>query len=206
MNEELNIAELLKLINGIDICDFQYFYQLLKKRTVILNSDIDESLIECVYLPLKNFEEDDSTEEVTLILNSGGGNVSDGFFLANYIANYSKPLKIIVAGYACSMATIILAAGGKNNNVTRVCYPSSYSLIHDGFVALSASEAKTANDILEFNNKIDKNIRQFIIDNTNITPELYDSKTRHQWFLDSHEMLELNLVDKILGESEKNDV
>lgn len=206
MNEEIDITELLKLINGIDICDFQYFYQLLKKRTVIFNTDIDESIIESVYLPLKNFEEDDSHEEITLILNSSGGSVSDGFFLANYIANYTKPLKIIVTGYACSMATVILAAGGKNSNITRVCYPSSYSLLHDGYIALSAQETKTAADIMSFNEQIDLRIRQFIIDNTNITPELYDSKARHQWFLNAKEMLELNLVDKILGEGENNDL
>jgi ATP-dependent protease ClpP protease subunit len=37
-------------------------------------------------LPLKAFEEDDSTEPVTLILNSSGGSVSDGFFLAYYLS------------------------------------------------------------------------------------------------------------------------
>lgn len=200
MNEEIDITELLKLINGIDICDFQYFYQLLNKRTVILNAEIDESIIETAYLPLKNFEEDDKQDEVTLILNSAGGSVSDGFFLAQYLANYSKPLKIIVTGYACSMATVILCAGGKNKNITRVCYPNSYALVHDGFVALSASEAKTANDIMEFNNKVDASVRDFMISNTKITPELYDSKTRHQWFITAKEMLELGLVDKILGE------
>lgn len=205
MDEELDITAFLKLINGIDICDYQYFYQLLKKRTVIFNSDVDSSIVEAVYLPLKNFEEDNINEPVTLILNSSGGSVSDGFFLANYLATYSKPLNIIVTGYAASMAAVILCGGGKNPNVTRVCYPSTYCLIHDGYIALSTAESKTAGDIMAFNDRVDAQIRQFIIDNTKITPELYDSKTRHQWFLDSHEMLEFNIVDKILGESDNSD-
>lgn len=81
-----------------------------------------------------------------------GGAVSDGFFLAHYIAHYKKKLNIIVTGCAASMAAVILAGGGKNSNVTRYCYPSSYALIHDGYVALQASEAKTASDIMDFNN------------------------------------------------------
>lgn len=73
---------------------------------------------------------------MTLILNSIGGTVSDGFFLAHYIANYKKKLNIIVTGCAASMAAVILCGGGKNENVTRYCYPSSYALIHDGYVTL----------------------------------------------------------------------
>lgn len=197
--DELDLVSFIKQISALDPVQYQYFYQLLKKRTVIFNSDVDESIIETVYLPLKDFEEDTSTEPVTLILNSSGGSVSDGFFLANYLTKYSKPLKIIVAGYAASMSAVILCAGGKNPNITRVCYPSTYALIHDGYITLSTSESKTADDVLEFNKKVDSKIRQFIIDNTNITEELYNSKSRQQWFLSAEEMKELNLVDEIIG-------
>ncbi len=204
--EEFDLIDLLNIIKsavGSDAVTYQYFYQLLKKRTVIFNKDVDEDIVETVYLPLKNFEEDDSNDPVTLILNSSGGSVSDGFFLANYLSQYSKPLKIIVPGYAASMAAVILCAGGRNSNILRVCYPSTYALIHDGYVALQASEAKTAGDIMDFNNKIDLQIKNFIIQNTKITEELYDSKSRHQWFLDSKEMLELGLIDEIIGADNK---
>jgi len=57
------------------------------------------------------------------------------------------------------MATVLLAAGGKNENVIRSCYPCSYVLLHDGYVALAAAESKTAADIMAFNDKIDNKIR-----------------------------------------------
>lgn len=184
---------------GMDPITYQYFNQLLNHRTVIFNRDVDESLIETVYLPLRDFEQDNITTPVTLLLNSPGGSVTDGFFLAQYLAKYSKPLNIIVPGYAASMAAVILAGGGKNPNVVRYCYPSTYALIHDGYVALSASEAKTANDIMAFNNKVDADVRDFIINNTNITAEEFDAQARHQWFLSADEMLKYNLIDKIYG-------
>jgi ATP-dependent Clp protease protease subunit len=160
-------------------------------------------VVEKVFLPLRDFEKDSSTEPVTLILNSSGGSVSDGFFLAHYLAHYSKPLNIIITGYAASMAAVILAGGGKNENIIRSCFPCTYGLIHDGYVALAASETKTANDIMAFNDSMDKQIRQFFIDNTNITEEMYDSKSRHQWFLSAQEMLDLGLVDRIIGITEE---
>ena len=194
--EKLNSTELSPIM-------YQYYEQLFHHRTIILNDDISEHIVEYVYLPLKSFEEDDSMEPVTLILNSSGGSVSDGFFLAYYISQYSKPLNIVVLGYACSMATVLLAAGGKNENVIRMCYPCSYVLIHDGYVALAASEAKTANDIMIFNNEIDSKIRDFFLENTDLTSQEYDTHARHQWFLFADEMKKKNLIDKIIGVDEE---
>ena len=184
--------------SSVDAIEYQYFHQMLDNRTIIFNSEISEDIVETLYLPLRDFENDDSDEPITIILNSVGGSVSDGFFLANFLASYKKKINLIVAGYAASMAAVIISAGGKNDNITRYCYPSTYVLIHDGYVALSASEAKTANDIMAFNNLVDENIRKFIITNTNITEELYDSKARKQWFISAEEALELNLIDKIM--------
>ena len=195
--DELN--SIIKMFST-DLCpsDYQYFHQLLHNRTIIFNSSIDEDIIETIYLPLKDFEEDESQKPVTLILNSPGGSVTDGFFLAYYIAHYKKPLNILVTGYAASMAAVILAGGGKNEKVTRMCYPCSYALLHDGYIGLDTTETKTAVDIMAFNDKLDKDIKQFILDNTAITEELYDSKARHQWFLTAQEMYEYKLIDKIL--------
>ena len=198
---DLDLASLLEQ-GGLNVIDYQYFNQLFNHRTVIFNKDINEDIVESVFLPLKDFEEDDCTTPVTLILNCIGGSVSDGFFLAHYISQYKKPLNILVLGYAASMAAVILAAGGHNENVTRTCYPCTYGLIHDGQVAIQASEAKTAADIMAFNDSIDQQIRQFFIDNTKITAELYDSKSRKQWFLTAKEMRDYGLIDKIIGVDE----
>ena len=201
----MDLDELLTSMQnfGFDPATYQYFNQLLNHRTIIFNCDVQEDLIEKVYIPLRDFEKDDSMEPITIIMNSSGGSVSDGFFLAHYISQYSKPLNIIVPGYACSMAAVILAGGGKNENVIRSCFPCSYALIHDGYVALAAQETKTANDIMAFNDNVDRQIRQFFVDNTNITEEEYDSHTRHQWFLRADEMLEAGLIDRIYGQTEE---
>ncbi len=187
---------------GFDPVEYQYFHQLLEKRTIVFNQEIGEDIIENVYLPLKDFEEDDVTKPVTLILNSPGGSVSDSFFLAYYLSTYKKPLHVMVTGYAASMAAVILSGCGKNPNITRYCYPSSYALIHDGYIALQSSEVKTAEDIMNFNKNVDTQIRDFIVAHTNITQEQYDSQARHQWFLNAKEMKEAGLVDIILGSDE----
>lgn len=188
---------------GFDPVMYQYFHQLLDNRTVVMNEYVTDATVEKVFLPMREFEKDDSKDPVTIILNSCGGDVSNGFYLAQYISQYSKPLHIIVPGIAASMAGIILAGGGKNENVTRYCFPASYVLLHDGYVALESSEARTADDIMDFNKRVDADIRQFIIDNTNISAELYDKHARQQWFIKSTEMKELGLIDRIYGVDDK---
>jgi len=188
---------------GFDPITYQYFHQLLDKRTIILNEYVTDATVEKVYLPLKEFEEDYSTDPVTLILNSCGGSVANGLYLAQYISLYSKPLNIIVPGMAASMAGIILAGGGKNENVIRYGFPASYVLLHDGYVALESSESRTADDIMEFNKSVDVDIRDFIIANTNITPEMYDAHTRKQWFIKGKELIDLGMLDHLYGVDDK---
>jgi len=199
MRKDLEFLDIVKEYSELDPIGYEYFNQRFNHRTILFNREVDEDIVETVYLPLKEFEEDISNEPVTLILNSIGGSVSDGFFLANYLTKYKKKLDIIVTGYAASMAAVILASGGKNPNITRKCYPSTYALIHDGYITFAPSETKTAGDIMAFNDRVDANIRQFILDNTNITPEQYDGQARKQWFIDAKTMKELNLVDEIIG-------
>ena len=195
--EELNFLDFIKGCD-LDPITYQYWHQLFHNRTIIFNDEVGEDIVEKVYLPLMDFENDDCTTPVTLILNSCGGSVTEGFFFAHYLKNYKKPLNIIVCGCAASMAAVILAAGGKNPNITRKCYPSSYLLIHDGFITIGTSESKTAIDFVDFNNTVDKDIRDFILTNTNISAELYDSKTRKQWFIKAEEAKSLNLIDEII--------
>ena len=179
--------------------NYQYFQNLLENRTIIYNEEINENIVESVIIPLLQFEKDDSTEPVTLYLSTIGGSVSDSLVLCNIIDYYKKPLTIVVFGYAASMGTVILAAGSKNPNVTRVCYPFSYGLLHAGSQAFGG-EALTVADALEFSQRLDKKMKYYILEHTNITEEEYDSKARTQWYLDAHDLKKYGFIDKIIGE------
>ena len=100
------------------------------------------------------------------------------------------------------MATVFLAAAAKNPNITTYCYKNSYALIHDGYVALAASESGTAQDIMAFNHAMDEKIKDIIVNNTKITEEEYKTAARKQWFLFSEDMKKYGLVDKIIGEDD----
>ena len=185
-------------VSGLDICQYQYFNNLLNRRTIVLNDEIGQDFLETVVLPLKEFEEDDSTKPVKLILNTPGGSVTDGLMICNVIDLYKKRLEIIVPSYACSMGTIILCAGNNNPNVTKKAYPFSFALFHSGQTYLEG-DTHLVEDAMDFNKATDAKIRDYVVKNTKITEELYMSHYRKQWFLSSEEMLQYGLIDEIIG-------
>lgn len=186
---------------SIDPATYQYFDKLMNQRTIIFNQEVDERIVERVAIPLLDFEKDSSNDPVTLIFSTVGGSVSDGFVLCNIIDNYQKPLDIIVLGYAASMGTIMLAAGSKNPNVTRKCYPFTYALLHAGSTAFSG-ESLTVQDTLEFNKRVDEKVKQFVISHTNVSEDEYMQHERKQWFLDADDMLKYGFVDEIIGKED----
>lgn len=186
---------------SIDPATYQYFDKLMNQRTIIFNQEVDERIVERVAIPLLDFEKDSSNDPVTLIFSTVGGSVSDGFVLCNIIDTYKKPLNIIVLGYAASMGTIMLAAGSKNPNVTRKCYPFTYALLHAGSTAFSG-ESLTVQDTLEFNKRVDEKVKQFVISHTNVSEDEYMQHERKQWFLDADDMLKYGFVDEIIGKED----
>lgn len=182
----------------LDPVMYQYFDSLLNHRSVILNSQIDENFFEYIVLPLLKFEQDDSMEPVKLYLNTPGGSTADGLMLCNVIDNYKKPLKIIVPSYSCSMGTIILCSGNHNKNVQKLCYPFSFALFHSGQTYIGG-ESTSVEDVMNFNKSVDDKIRQYVINNTNISEKEYQEHQRKQWYLTADEMLKFGLVDEIIG-------
>lgn len=185
--------------SGMNSVNYQYFNQLLNHRTITLNDAIDICLIENVILPLKEFEEDDSTSPVTLILNSPGGDVVTGLPLINIIDNYTKPLNIVVFGYAYSMGTILMCSGNKNPNVKKYCYPFSTFLFHAGSLTASG-DTNNVRDYMDFAEKQDEEIKKYIFENTNITEEQWDKMNRREYYFNAHQAKEYGLIDVIIGE------
>lgn len=198
--EFLNIPE---RYSNLDIINYQYFNNLLNHRTIVFNSEVDDTILESIMLPLMNFEKDDSDEPITLIINTDGGDVINSMPLLNIIDNYKKRLNIICF-HAFSMGANIMCAGKHNPNVKKYCYPYSYLLFHNGQSAVAA-EARTVEDFINFYKKLDENIGNYIVSHTNIPKEEYETFDRKQVFLDSKKMLLYGIVDEIIGEAKLHD-
>src|SRR6266478_2001251 len=71
-----------------------------------------------------------SNDLITVVLNSVGGNIDDGYAIFDLIKASASPVTIQVIGQASSMAMVILQAA-----TIRQAYPSSRFLLHDGSIS-----------------------------------------------------------------------
>ena len=194
---EINLDEVLSQTGAVD----EYF-QLrdLKSRRLFLHDDIRMESIEDVVKHILRYNTEDKgipcedRVPIVLFISSEGGEVYSGFELIDAIENSKTPVYTVNMGYHLSMAFLIGIAGKK-----RFATKNAKYLWHDGIMGGVNSYAKMR-DQMEFQRQTEDRTRQFILDHTNISPELYDSKFRVEWYMYAEEAKALGITDYIIGE------
>ena len=144
----------------------------------------------------------DPNEEIEILLNSVGGDVQDGFGIADRIRNMPNLVNIKISGYAASIASVIALAG---DNVSMS--PTALFMIHNpSTIALGESEdLRKAADILD---KIQQSLIDVYVSAIAMRGKLInrsEEETRQQvenwinaetWF-SAQEALEAGFIDKI---------
>lgn len=174
------------------------YYSGIKKRTFYVTDEISEQTTNLITIPLLEADNDGTLEPITIYINTPGGSVHDGFTLVSAIQQLQSPTQVIVLGYAYSMGALILMAGHNNPNVVRKCYSFSTALLHGGSQLVSGSNS-AVKDFFHFYEKFEKRIENFVLTHSKVTPEEYDKVDRYELYFDSDQMLELGLVDEIIG-------
>lgn len=171
-----------------------------KARKLYINYEIDENLIDdIVYNILKINTEDkgvpiEERKPILLYVTSNGGSVVDGFSLIDVILNSKTPVYTINLSYQYSMGFLIGLAGVKRFATKNATY-----LLHDGsnFVFNSTSKVK---DQLEFQNKQEQRIKDYVLSRSNLSEKEYEDKLRIEWYMYSDEAKEKGFTDFIIGE------
>lgn len=197
-NEGLDFLQDVISYSQLDIQAYQYFHNLLQRRTIVFNEEVDTDIVESLMMPLLEFEKDDSEEPVTLILATPGGSTLAGLSVCNIIDNYKKKLNIIVPNYALSMGFYITIAGRDNPNVKKYAYPYTFFLLHAGETGASG-ESGSVKDLILFYDHIDEMIQDYVLSHTFITKEDYLTHIRKQWYFTAEEAKNAGIIDYIIG-------
>lgn len=193
------LAEILQKPETLEPSVYQYWKGIKEKRRIIVNEQVDENLIESVFIPLMDMDNDGSGEPIEIILCTPGGSVLDGMPLCNLIDSLKTPTTIRVISYAYSMGAYILMAGYNNPNVHKVAYPFSTALIHGGSLNLEGA-LDSVKDTMKFQNKIDSKIKDYVLSHSKMTDKEYKKLDRVEAWLTADDMLKYGLIDEIIGE------
>lgn len=172
----------------------------LQARKLFLNDEISFASVDDIVKHIFRYNAEDKEipadgrDPIYLYVNSVGGDVYAGLYLIDAIKNSKTPVYTINMGIWFSMGFVIGLSGHK-----RFATKHSKFLWHDGMTGGMNSSSKFR-DTVEFQNRQEDEIRNFVLDNTKITAELYDSKSRMEWYMFASEAKELGVVDYIIGE------
>lgn len=172
----------------------------LPTRTMIIEGDSTSST-EDIYGAVKNLHILDSLasqSEITILMNSDGGDNTLGYMLYDAIKSCKNHVKMIVYGNASSMGSIVLQAADE-----RILMPHTHVMIHFGEVGLPMQHPKSAEAWLNHYKQMDKQNLQILFDRIKekkprFTLDKLKELCEHDTVLTAKEAVELGLADKIM--------
>ena len=172
----------------------------LDRRIIVLNSDIDDSLIENLILFIMKWNQEDmnlpieSREPIKIYINSTGG---DSFIAATTLSIFEQsktPIIGVNISLCASAAFHIYLACHE-----RYAFENSIFLQHDGEITIAQSGSK-ARDTMDFVQDLEQQMKKHVLNRTKITEELYDKIYSQEYWMLAKKAKELGVVDKIVGE------
>lgn len=172
---------------------------LEEERTVYINAPVTAAMSAFFNLALLKMEKADREGDITVYINSPGGEVTAGLSMVDTMDTVSCPVSTVCVGQASSMGAVILMCGTKGR---RRILPHSYVLIHQILAGLGEGLRK-ASDIEAFASVISrrkKEMTELIASRTGQNPEKVENDLESDYTLSSLDALNYGIVDEIVGE------
>lgn len=172
------------------------YYRLLKSRVITINDAVDSKLAKDVNAKLLFLEQEDPEKEITVFINSPGGEIFSGFSIFDTMNFVQPKVRTVAAGLCASIAIIILLGGEKGQ---RFAFPNSRLLIHQpsvhGQIYGQASDLEiAANEIMIAKEKIN----HIISSHTGQPMDKVAIDTERDYWLSPEESIDYGLIDKII--------
>ena len=160
----------------------------------------DTSVKKCINT-LTAWSRDEPACEITLYINSPGGDIIAGFSLIDFLVDLranGHHIRTVALGMAASMSAVILQAGDE-----RVMGSNAILLIHEGSLGAIGSFGEVEDRVRLIEKLHTRIFSLFASRATPINPKtterfLHAKAKRTDWWLDSGEAMSLGLVDSIL--------
>ena len=172
---------------------FDIYSRLLEDRVIFLSGTINTDLANLVVAQLIYLESKDPTKDISLYINSPGGEVVAGLAIYDTMNYIRCDVSTICVGMAASMGAFLLSSGAKGK---RFALPNSEIMIHQvlGGAQGQASDVEIhTRHLLETKRKLNEILAQ----NTGKSVEQVERDTDRDNFLSAKEAMEYGIVDQV---------
>lgn len=192
MNREPYILkETVRGIQSIAIED-----ELMGSRQIFLTEEVNANTSNSLLKQLMYLEQSAPGEEITLYINSPGGEVVSGLAVYDYIRLMQSPLRTVCTGTAASMGSILFLAGAKREMLSH-----TKIMIHDPSCSASIAGVKP----LEVQKKVDalmmtrKILCEIIAERTGRSLKEIYKKTKDDTYFTAEEAIEFGIATEIIN-------
>ena len=185
------IRETSEGLNQIPIQDI-----LFQRREVECIGEITEDSVAALILQLRYLHREAPEQEITMYINSPGGEVSSGLALYDVMKAIQCPIRTVCVGTAASMAAILFLSGDKRDMLAH-----SKVMIHDPLIPGGVGGSALKVDAVARNlMQTRQTIANIISRHTGKSLEDVLAKTASDSYFDAEQAVEWGLADRIIHE------
>lgn len=172
---------------------FDIYSRLLEDRVIFLSGPINGDVANLVVAQLIYLESKDPTKDISLYINSPGGEVTAGLAIYDTMNYIRCDVSTICIGMAASMGAFLLSSGTKGK---RYALPNSEIMIHQvlGGASGQASDVEIHTKHLIVTKQ---KLNGILAENTGKPYEVVERDTDRDNFLSAEQALEYGIVDQV---------
>lgn len=176
---------------------FDIYSLLLKERIVFLGTGIDDAVANLIVAQLLYLNSVDQKQQISLYINSPGGNVYAGLAIYDTMQMIQAPVSTVAVGVSASMGTALLTAGATGKR-----YALPHATIH---MHPTGGGAKGYTEDVRIATREQERIQTQLF-------HLIGKHSGHSWkeieeyflrdkFMSAPEAREFGLIDEVLGDT-----
>ncbi len=185
-----------RIIKETSAGDFVYDIrdEMLSHREVECVGEINAQAVYSLCRQLRYLERRDPEAEITMYINSPGGEVNSGLALYDVMQGLSCPVRTVCVGQTASMGAVLFAAGTK-----RDILPHGKVMIHDPLIPGGVGgSALAVQDISKSLLRTRETICEILARHTGKSrKEIYRKTAKDTWF-DARQAVDFGLADRIV--------
>lgn len=180
--------------------DLYTFWKFSQDRKLFITQDIDDSIMLYTQMILMWEAEDEKAnipveerKPITIYILSYGGQIDQIMALIDTIKLCKTIVKTVNLGVCASAGCLLLMSGTKGYRYTM---KHSWGLVHQG---QGGSQGTAEQVVAQTKNyqKILEQMKEHILECTNITAQRYSRSKNREWYVYPSDMIELGIVDHI---------
>lgn len=172
---------------------FDIFSRLLRERIVFVSGPIEDGMASLICAQLLFLESENPKKEISMYINSPGGVVTSGLSIYDTMQFIRSPIATLVMGQACSMGSLLLAAGEPG---LRGSTPNSRVMVHQpsgGFRGPASDIERHAEDMLQTK----KRLNEIYVKHTGKSFEVIEKTLDRDHFMSAEEAKDFGIIDNI---------